>query len=227
MDEWRDGFLTQARLLEVPGPAIGEALAEVEAHCADSGQQPDEAFGPPDRYARELAQGLRVRSRGASRARDVSLAASALAGIFLLLAAADGVSAHRAAPVTTGDLASVLLGAAAVLLVVEFGLATRARSSRAMLAASLAGGFFVAIAPRLLWRQPLFQLPVPVALPLGLVLLLAAWWSLGWKPDRVLDPRTGREPFHVPRLGLLAVRALPPLLLCGAVLLVILLPTGR
>ena len=225
MDEWRDGFLTQARLLEVPGPAIGEALAEVETHCADSGQSPGEAFGSPDRYARDLARGLRIRSPAGRRLRSLLLAAAALAGIFLLLAGAGGLPHDHPAEISVGDLISVVLGAAAVVAIVDLGLATRARGSQALVMAACTGGFVAAIAPRLLWTQRVAEVPVPAALAAGLALVLVGWWPLARTGDRVLDPRTGREPFPVPRLALLVIRLLPPVLLLGAVLLTVLLPT--
>jgi hypothetical protein len=59
---WCDTFATQTRLYGTPGPAIGEALAEIDAHCADSGQSPAEAFGDPVDYAAALARGLRPAS---------------------------------------------------------------------------------------------------------------------------------------------------------------------
>jgi hypothetical protein len=227
MDEWRDGFLTQARLLEVPGPAIGEALAEVETHCADSGERPDQAFGAPDAYARALARGLRTPTRSARRARSLLLAASALAGIFLLLAGASAVPLHEPARITAGDLVSVVLGALAVSAIVDLGLAVRARGSQTLVVGACLGGFVAAVLPRLLWRQPLTDLPVAVALGAGVLLLLAGWWPLAQHHDRVVDPRTGREPFRVPRLALLLLRALPPVLVAGAMLVTILLPSGR
>lgn len=53
---WCDDFVLELRLLDVPGPVIGDRLAEVEAHCTDTGERPDEAFGNPTEYARELGQ---------------------------------------------------------------------------------------------------------------------------------------------------------------------------
>src|SRR5690554_938069 len=51
---WSDDFVLELRLLDVPGPVIGERLAEVEAHCTDTGESPAEAFGDPTDYARRL-----------------------------------------------------------------------------------------------------------------------------------------------------------------------------
>lgn len=53
---WCDDFVLELRLLDVPGPVIGDRLAEVEAHCTDTGESPEEAFGAPGEYARQLGQ---------------------------------------------------------------------------------------------------------------------------------------------------------------------------
>lgn len=39
----------------MPGALIGDLLAEVDAHCADSGEDPQHAFGDPAGYARAVA----------------------------------------------------------------------------------------------------------------------------------------------------------------------------
>lgn len=60
---YRDHLLMALRLQEVPGDRIGDVLAEVEAHTAETGEDPLEAFGPAKAYAREIAvaSGLPVR----------------------------------------------------------------------------------------------------------------------------------------------------------------------
>ncbi|KGM00885.1 hypothetical protein [Cellulomonas cellasea] len=55
---WRDELVLALRERDVSGADIGDALAHVESFCADSGQGPDEAFGP----AREHAASLRLPS---------------------------------------------------------------------------------------------------------------------------------------------------------------------
>ncbi|MCM3661568.1 hypothetical protein M3148_11295 [Georgenia satyanarayanai] len=53
---WCDDFVLELRMRDVPGPVIGDRLAEVEAHCVDSGDSPEETFGNPTEYARRLDQ---------------------------------------------------------------------------------------------------------------------------------------------------------------------------
>lgn len=52
--EWCDAFVLELRLRDVPGPVIGERLAEVEGHCAEAGEPPSAAFGDPADYARQI-----------------------------------------------------------------------------------------------------------------------------------------------------------------------------
>lgn len=52
---WASDFILEQRLLDVPGDRIGDALATIESHVADSGDSAQEAFGDATVYARELA----------------------------------------------------------------------------------------------------------------------------------------------------------------------------
>lgn len=53
--DYLDDLVLELRLLEVSGTRIGHILAEAESHLAESGETPEEAFGPVGAYARELA----------------------------------------------------------------------------------------------------------------------------------------------------------------------------
>jgi len=80
-----------------------------------------------------------------------------------------------------------------------------------------------------MWRRPVVQVPGWALLTVGLLLLALVWWPLVSNrivADRIIDPRTGDEPFHRPRLVVGAVRwSLPVILLC-AVLITIVLPNS-
>lgn len=52
--EWAEAVLLELRLQGVRGDRIGEVLAEVDAHCVDSGLPAADAFGDPVAYARSL-----------------------------------------------------------------------------------------------------------------------------------------------------------------------------
>ncbi|ADG76026.1 hypothetical protein Cfla_3144 [Cellulomonas flavigena DSM 20109] len=77
---WRDAFVVELRMHDVPGGAIGEALGEVEAYCADSGDDARSAFGEPAAYARELAAALPTRRRRPLR--DIAAIVTQTAGVM-------------------------------------------------------------------------------------------------------------------------------------------------
>lgn len=52
--QWCEDFVVELRLRDVPGPEIGERLAEVEGHCAETGETPEQSFGDPTGYARRI-----------------------------------------------------------------------------------------------------------------------------------------------------------------------------
>lgn len=53
--KWAEAFIFQARLREIPGAVIGDALAEVDAHVVDSGESAEASFGDPKEYANSIA----------------------------------------------------------------------------------------------------------------------------------------------------------------------------
>jgi hypothetical protein len=56
---YRRQLMLALRSRHVPGDRIGEIVAEVESHVADTGEDPVEAFGPPRRYAEAVAPAAR------------------------------------------------------------------------------------------------------------------------------------------------------------------------
>lgn len=52
--EWAEEFVGELRMRGVSGEVVGAALAEMESHCAESGESVEEAFGPADEYAQRL-----------------------------------------------------------------------------------------------------------------------------------------------------------------------------
>jgi hypothetical protein len=57
---WCDDLLLRLRLQEVPGTRIGEVLAEVQSHVAETGEHPQAAFGTPKAYAAEIVAALGI-----------------------------------------------------------------------------------------------------------------------------------------------------------------------
>lgn len=56
LDAYRQQLVLALRMYDVPAPRIGEAVAEVESHLADTGEDPVDAFGEPEEYARALSR---------------------------------------------------------------------------------------------------------------------------------------------------------------------------
>lgn len=61
LDTYRQQLLFALRQHNVAGARIGEAIAEVESHIAETGEDPVAAFGEPAEYARRLAGSLAPR----------------------------------------------------------------------------------------------------------------------------------------------------------------------
>ncbi|MDI6102452.1 hypothetical protein QLQ12_27915 [Actinoplanes sp. NEAU-A12] len=76
--------------------------------------------------------------------------------------------------------------------------------------------------PAVLWRTPTEYASGWVLLTAGLFLLAAAWWPTASHrifADRIIDPRTGSEPFSTPRVLIAVTRwGLPVMLLITAAL---------
>jgi hypothetical protein len=98
----------------VPGPRIGEVLAEVEAHVAATGESARAAFGPPEDYARAWSVPLTARERWRRRG-VVAAAVCATGGIGAVLAA--GGLAAGGGTTVFGVNGWWVLGLAAVALI--------------------------------------------------------------------------------------------------------------
>jgi len=232
MDEWRDTFLTEARLRNVPGTQIGEALAEIDTHCRDSGERPDVAFGDPVRYAETLVRdGPSARFGGANRLwTSTAMAAANLMGIASLLAGVESVTQDTRGGLTVGQLVSTALGTVGIVLIVALILrpGQGRQNLRWRLGVAVAVGIGLTMFPQFVWKQIAFHAPGWALLTFGLLLFALAWWPLAQDrllADRVVDPRTGREPFKPPPLLLFAVRWSLPAVLLIVVLLAVWFPT--
>ena len=216
IDAWHDELVLELRLREVPGAVIGDALAEVDAHCAATGESPEEAFGAPPSYADAVADAVGARRRGSGHV--LTLALVGLSSVLAVLEAAAGVGAGGTASITVGELVGVAVGSLSVAVV--FALLARTRGVLAWLVVSLL--FTVTVLPQLIWRAELVTLPAWSLLVAGAVGLAATWWP---RPaDRVVDPRTGREPWR-PRRALDVVRWAPVVVLVVAVGVVLVVPS--
>jgi hypothetical protein len=61
---WCEDLVLALRVQDVPGTRIGEVLAEVQSHLAETGEDPRQAFGTPKEYATEVAGALGITPTG-------------------------------------------------------------------------------------------------------------------------------------------------------------------
>ncbi len=224
LDPWREELVLALRAHDVLGTRIGEALAEVDAHCAESGQSPEQAFGPPDVYGASLAAALgpEASTPGVPWWWSAGLGAASGGGALLLLAGVEGVSRGRAAELDGGMLVAFVLitaGGASLPSLLPWLLR---RGHRRYLFLALFGLMLLPalVADRvgdLALRLP--AAPVAVA---GSVFLLAGLVAMTRAtPDLVIDPRTGRDALPTPAWVGTALAVVLPLVVLVAVAVVV------
>lgn len=115
---WVEQFVLEQRLLGVPGTRIGDSLALVESHVAESGESAQAAFGNPQAYAREDApEQPEHTSDHIDHGWGFGIALG-LAGMLLTVFSAQaGFSDESALQVTVGHLVviAIVAGSAALL----------------------------------------------------------------------------------------------------------------
>lgn len=202
---WAEAFVIELRLLDVPGAALGAALAEVESHCAESGEPAAEAFGNPVAYARSLDLPVEADGRwevvkvlGPATAQFLGLLLLGWGGSAVVLAGRAG-GAAPSVDVTAGMLAMIAAFGAAILLFYRFS----SRVLRTILERplvsffALAGGMAVLVVVPVLLGGVLVTLPAwPVAVAGGLVLAAGTVWGAvqarrGTLDDPIVSPLPG------------------------------------
>lgn len=190
--DWVEAFLLELRLRGVDGRRIGAALAEVEAHCAESGESAGDAFGNPTTYAVELAP--TVTAEPSSVRRELVSSALGLGGMLTTLAAVGAWQAGTRVELTAGAVGVLLLVLVGTALIVRYAerllRAVVRRWWVAVVGATAPIALFVAIL--LVGRQTLLTVPVLPALGVGLLLLTANTILALRSPD-MGDPVVGPE----------------------------------
>jgi hypothetical protein len=113
VEKYTADLLLALRVRETPGDRIGEVLAEVESHVADTGEDPYEAFGSPRQYARTVAP---ARTSAVRRGMFGQAALGAVAGWLL----ASGTFSLVVGDHTLYGLLVLALGVAAAVAMVLF-----------------------------------------------------------------------------------------------------------
>ena len=170
---WSEAFLLELRLRGVAGTQIGAALAEVEMHCAESGETAYAAFGDARSYATALDLPASP-DQSVSLREELPSVVLGLGGMLLTLAAVGAWRSGTGVHVTAGSVAVLAILLVGVTLVVRFAAPLmRALATRAWLAIVFAVApvaLFVGVL--LLFGQTvLLTLPMAPALAVGLLAL--------------------------------------------------------
>lgn len=167
---WRDDFIVELRLLDVPGERIGDALVTADTHVQESGERAEEAFGDATSYARETAQSLGHPSPGPRLTpRDMIGNVLGLGGMLGVTSAFSAWLEGTGVTVTLGTLLGLVVLLALVAGLFRWStavlrLAVQNRLGVALLTPIVLIGGFVAI--YLVFSEPLF---VVGAVTLGIV----------------------------------------------------------
>lgn len=193
--DWAEALLLELRLRGVGGQQIGATLAEIEAHCADSGETARDAFGDPTSYATALGlppapeQTVSVRE-------ELPSVGFGLGGMLLTLGAVGAWRSGTDVGVTGGSLASLALVVLGTFLIIRHAEAlVRAIATKAWLAVAYAVvpvAVFVGVLV-LFGQTVLFTVPMLPCLVLG-VLALATSTALALRRAASLeDPVVGPD----------------------------------
>ncbi|MCB7136965.1 hypothetical protein [Cellulosimicrobium marinum] len=172
---WAEAMLLELRIEGVAGHHIGEALSEVESHCAESGATADEAFGDPVAYARSLGLPRSPGQGSSAVVRAVLPTLVQLAGMFLTLWSVPELAPGGAVEVTVGQvLAAAALGGAVLLLAWRSEPVLRVLVRRPVVGTLAFGAASAAlVVPFVLLRGALVALPAAATCAAGVALLAA------------------------------------------------------
>jgi hypothetical protein len=178
-DEHQQAYMNELlialRMRGVPGPRIAEALAEVDAHLSETGEEPLEAFGPAQAYADDVVAALGQRDAPAPFWRAALSWISAVYGVggalgaWLVIDGALAVAADEPGAGGSPAVVSLAVGVA-ILLALGAGLVRLTRKHDDQVLDPRSGVDMSPPLPR--WVVPL-MLAVPV-----LTLLIAVVVSL-------------------------------------------------
>lgn len=187
LDKYNDDLHKAMRFHEISGERIGEVLAEVEAHVAETGEDPADAFGAPRDYARQVAAQLDPstgkRSTGAI---VLSFVAVAILAMFGQTFFGDGLSLDPAGVVyTMRDVVAmpILLVVVVVVALLVFRARTGSSHNKAFgggaVVVLLAGlGSQIACNKYLDDEAPVITAPSWLILTLGVVFLIGMFAML-------------------------------------------------
>ena len=105
--EWTNAFIVEARLANLDGTTIGDALAEIDAHVVSSGESAKATFGDPRSYAQALATS--AGARPTSTVGAVTAPAAQTIGVILIPIGIVALRHHHRVDITTGIIIAAAL----------------------------------------------------------------------------------------------------------------------
>lgn len=188
-----DQLVLELRARDVPGTRIGQVVAEVETHLAETGDDADDAFGPPGRYAETIAAELRP-AKATGRAVLGGYATVTGAGLVV----GDLWHLIRGEPGQLVPGAILMAALIPLLSVVIVNVMLRAdRPAWPWITITIIGCTALPTAAVLLNKPVLLVYPAWLGLVTGAALLLISWLYTRSHSDPVIDPRTGLNRYRL------------------------------
>lgn len=194
--KWADAATRELVARGADGRAIGDALATADTHCADSGENANDAFGDPRTYAESIALSSHSLEQRALRNQVKAAWPSliGLAGMFLTFRVVDTHLNHSTSvPIRVGDLVALVgIVALSIALIHRIDLLMHHPVVSWIVASAVFTGI---IAAQILLTSALGHAHILVAAVIAAALLIGCgvWGTLtaGTAPDPVTDPRPG------------------------------------
>jgi xanthosine utilization system XapX-like protein len=179
---WETDFVVELRLQDVDGRLIGDALEQVRAHCAESGESATEAFGEPAAYARSLG----LPAEPARLGGVLVLSLVGLVGMYLTLNAVMAWRTDETFALTVGFLVAAGVVVLAVVLaarhlrgVIDHPVRSIGTGAILLAVAVTAGELLTGVVARL---------PAPPVVALGVAMLLGTAIIEHRAAGRTADP---------------------------------------
>lgn len=198
---WAQQLTVELRLRGVSGESIGETLAEVDSHCAESGETAADSFGAPADYAQQL-QLPESAQRESSQLMTVAPILGQILGMLPILWAMPPLSQGAEAVIRTGQITLLGIVVVAIVLMTWRVLRIVRFVVRRPVPAILCGVALVALMALAvgLLRTPVLELaPMPLLI-FGVVMLAVTtvWGVLSMRStllteDMVAKPLEDRE----------------------------------
>ncbi|MBQ0925069.1 HAAS signaling domain-containing protein [Saccharopolyspora endophytica] len=195
LDEYTDDLHKALRFHEISGERMGEVLAEVEAHVAETGEDPVDAFGRPRDYAKQVAAQLDPatgkRSTGGMVLAFVAIATLALFGQTFF---GDGLALDEAGVAYTlrDVVAQPLLLVAVVVVFLLVHLARTAQANNKLYAGGAVVAVIAGVGAQMLCNKFLDDEAPVVTAPSWLILALGVVFLIGMFAMLAHSIRRGR-----------------------------------